>query len=156
MSARTRIALAAAVAALSLTVAVAPASAGKTGPNNENAKKCQKGGWDALFTSTGGSFNSEQACVSYGAQGGAFLGPFAGQSACEGLTVLSGEGAPPTFTINPNPLQWVCTYDSVSPGFDTSNFRRLFAACVFVGEFSQSGGPGTGSRYVFTCTLSSS
>ena len=70
MSRRTRIALAAAVAALSLAVAVAPAMAGKTGPNNENAKKCQGEGYKSLFTSTGDKFANADACTSYAAMGG--------------------------------------------------------------------------------------
>jgi hypothetical protein len=73
MSARTRIVLAAAVAALSLAVAVAPAMAGKNGPNNTNAKLCQKGGWGSLFTDTGGTFDNERECTSYAAMGGTLL-----------------------------------------------------------------------------------
>ena len=38
--------------------------------NSTNAKTCQKNGWQSLVTSTGSSFASEDACVSYAAQGG--------------------------------------------------------------------------------------
>ena len=38
--------------------------------NAPTAKACQKNGWPDLVTSTGSSFASETACVSYGAQGG--------------------------------------------------------------------------------------
>ena len=38
--------------------------------NASTAKSCQKNGWQGLVTSTGSSFASETACVSYGAQGG--------------------------------------------------------------------------------------
>jgi hypothetical protein len=38
--------------------------------NAPTAKACQKNGWQGLVTSTGNSFASEIACVSYGAQGG--------------------------------------------------------------------------------------
>ena len=55
-------------AVFALTVGVATANAG--GGNSANAKLCQKGGWQSLFTETGGSFASEEACVSYAAQGG--------------------------------------------------------------------------------------
>src|SRR5262245_36746128 len=55
-------------AVLALTVGVATANAG--GGNSADAKLCQKGGWQHLFTATGGSFASEEACVSYAAQGG--------------------------------------------------------------------------------------
>ena len=55
-------------AVFALTVGVATANAGDG--NSANAKLCQKGGWQSLFTATGGSFASEEACVSYAAQGG--------------------------------------------------------------------------------------
>lgn len=38
--------------------------------NSVTAKACQKDGWQGLVTSTGSTFASETACVSYGAQGG--------------------------------------------------------------------------------------
>jgi len=68
MSGRTRIALAAVVAALSLAVAVAPASAGKTGPNNVNAKKCQS--YQDWVDANGNAFQSSAACAAYAAKGG--------------------------------------------------------------------------------------
>ena len=68
MSARTRIALAAAVAALSLAVAVAPASAGKNGPNNDNAKKCQS--YLDWVDANGSAFQSSTDCTAYAAKGG--------------------------------------------------------------------------------------
>jgi hypothetical protein len=37
--------------------------------NNQNAKLCQKGGWQTLQTSGGIPFSSEEECVSAGAQG---------------------------------------------------------------------------------------
>ena len=43
------------------------------GGNSANAKKCQKGGWQTLVTSTGASFASEEECTSYAARGGALL-----------------------------------------------------------------------------------
>lgn len=43
--------------------------------NSTNAKRCQKGGWQTLKTSDGGSFTSEDACVAYTAQGGALFRP---------------------------------------------------------------------------------
>ena len=68
MSRRTRIALAAAVAALSLAVAVAPASAGKNGPNNQNAKKCQS--YLDWVRADGSAFQSSGECTAYAAKGG--------------------------------------------------------------------------------------
>lgn len=38
--------------------------------NSSNAKVCQKNGWTGLVTSSGASFASEEACVSYAATGG--------------------------------------------------------------------------------------
>ena len=65
-------------------VAAGPAVAAKGG-NNDNAKLCQKGGWQSLFTATGGTFASQDECVSYGAQGGTILTapPNLWQAACE-------------------------------------------------------------------------
>src|SRR5262245_23368023 len=57
-------------AALALAVGVATATAGGNSPN---AKLCQKSGWQTLYTSTGGTFASEEVCVSYAAQGGTLL-----------------------------------------------------------------------------------
>ena len=45
------------------------------GGNSASAKLCQKGGWATLQSSTGGTFTSEDACVSYGAQGGSLFKP---------------------------------------------------------------------------------
>ncbi len=85
MSRRTRIALAAAVAALSLAVAVAPASAGKNGPNNQNAKKCQS--YLDWVRADGSAFQSSDECTAYAAKGGALVAkppPLSG-----GCTVLN-------------------------------------------------------------------
>ena len=70
MSQTMRVALVAALAVLGLTLTAVPATAGKSGPNNANAKLCQKNGWASLYTSTGGTFTSEKACTSYAANGG--------------------------------------------------------------------------------------
>jgi hypothetical protein len=40
------------------------------GRNNDNAKACQKGGWQTLVQANGLTFASEQACVSFAAAGG--------------------------------------------------------------------------------------
>jgi hypothetical protein len=52
---------------------LAEASAKPSAPgsgNSTNAKQCQKGGWRTLFTSTGGTFTSQDDCVAYAAGGG--------------------------------------------------------------------------------------
>lgn len=48
---------------------LAPAQADKAG-NSANAKQCQKGGYQTLYTSTGATFATEKECTSYAAQGG--------------------------------------------------------------------------------------
>jgi hypothetical protein len=58
-------------AVFALTVGVATATAG--GGNSANAKLCQKNGWQSLVTSTGETFASEEACVSYAAKGGTLV-----------------------------------------------------------------------------------
>ena len=50
-----------------------PALAG--GGNSSAAKLCQKGGWQAVQTGAGGTFTSEEACVSAGARGVALFKP---------------------------------------------------------------------------------
>ena len=136
MSRRTRIALAAAVAALSLTVAVAPASAGTNGPNNANAKLCQKGGWDALFTSDGGDFKNEGECVSYASMGGTLrTAPFgsAGEAACATYNGLFS-------VIRSSPYSWTCS------GFAAEGIDAVEGACAVdmaaygVTNFVESGG----------------
>jgi hypothetical protein len=80
-----------------------------SGSNSDNAKLCQKGGWQALMDSSGNSFGNEGACVSYGAQGGAIYAlarlhvEACDQQPFDGLCVsVSGFGlAPTTFVTTP-------------------------------------------------------
>jgi hypothetical protein len=59
-----------------LTTAAVFATGALAGDGNAgNAKLCQKNGWQTLQTSTGGSFASEEACVSYGARGSTLFRP---------------------------------------------------------------------------------
>jgi len=76
--------LAGVLALVVAAVAAGPASA-KGGSNSANAKQCQKGGWQNLYQSDGARFASEEACVSYGAQGGTILTapPNLWRAACE-------------------------------------------------------------------------
>lgn len=48
---------------------VSAAFAANDGGNSLNAKSCQKGGWQALITSTGSTFSNAGDCTSYGARG---------------------------------------------------------------------------------------
>ena len=66
-----RLASAALIAACVTTLLTSAAVAAKPG-NSPNAKLCQKGGWQSLYTSSFESFASEAACVAYAAQGGVF------------------------------------------------------------------------------------
>ena len=122
MSGRTRIALTAVAAALTLAVAAAPAVAGKNGPNNQNAKLCQKGGWQSLYTSTGGTFANQSQCVSYAAKGGTLLTtpPYAGQAIC---AQFGG-----TFAIGTTPVVWSC--NNLPPPRTGDQLLALFDACV--------------------------
>lgn len=57
---------------LALLIAIPAALAAKPG-NSPNAKICQKGGWENLYTRDGVPFGSETQCASYGAQGGQII-----------------------------------------------------------------------------------
>lgn len=61
-----------AAATLALLIAIPAALAAKPG-NSPNAKICQKGGWQNLYTRDGTAFTSEQQCTSYGAMGGQII-----------------------------------------------------------------------------------
>jgi len=81
-----RIGFLALVGVLALSVGVASASAGGgKGGNSANAKLCYKNGWQSLYTSTGAAFTSEEACVSYAAQGGTLTSKTKSQLDCESL-----------------------------------------------------------------------
>jgi hypothetical protein len=68
-------------AALALTVGAATATGGG---NSASAKKCQKGGWKTLLRATdGSSFNSEEECVSWAAQGNTLVPKTKSQLDCE-------------------------------------------------------------------------
>ena len=71
-------------------VAAAPATAGKNGPNHQNAKLCQQGGWEDLYTSTGAEFGSERECT--GRRQG--RNPAHGAAACRTVRV-HGFSVPP-------------------------------------------------------------
>ena len=68
--------------AVALSVGVATAYAGNGG-NSANAKLCQKNGWQTQYTSTGQSFTSQDACVSYAAKGGTLTAKTRAQLDCE-------------------------------------------------------------------------
>src|SRR5262245_48851597 len=92
-------------ALFALTVGVATATAG--GGNSANAKQCKKGNWQTLLTKAGDSFLSEQACVSYAAQGGELVTKPVAQIHCESYggtfgadNLLDSSGEPVLWTCN--------------------------------------------------------
>src|SRR5262245_1573267 len=124
-------------AVFALTVGVATANAG--GGNSADAKLCQKGGWQSLFTATGGSFASEEACVSYAAQGGT-------------LTTLTLEQQWQTICQNgggdfSDGGQWVCFGIFLSP----ATFDALAVPCTAAGGRPRGGGLFPGLYALITC-----
>ena len=96
------VAVIAAVTASALMVGVSAAEAAKGG-NSENAKLCQKGGWQDLVGSGGQRFASEAECVSHAAQGGTVREPTLmerWQAICE------DNGG--RFATNDSGTQWQC------------------------------------------------
>ena len=67
---------------------VATASAGG---NSANAKLCQKDGWQAAQNDNGGTFNSNDSCTSYAAEGGAVFAPALAVTPSGCLTVIFGD-----------------------------------------------------------------
>jgi hypothetical protein len=64
-----------ACAALALSVGVATAAADGGHGNSENAKACQKGGWQNWVREDGTPFRNTGDCVSYAAQSGTLTAP---------------------------------------------------------------------------------
>jgi hypothetical protein len=102
---------------LVLCVAAAGPAAAAKGGNSENAKRCQKGGWQSLFDANGGRFANQGDCVSYGAQGGT-LYTSAGQAVCEtfggtfvpdGALLWTCNGY--AYPAGSDPLESACTTD---------------------------------------------
>ena len=112
--------LAAVVSIAMLVLAVAPAGAGG---NSANAKLCQKGGWQTLYSTTGG-FASEKACVSYAASGGILstFSPDSPQGACAAVGGSYGLTAGPGI---PYVLLWSCG----GGPFSDAALERLVSAC---------------------------
>jgi hypothetical protein len=71
---KSRAAVFAVAATMAEPVLALTSPAGASG-NSANAHACQKGGWQTLETTSGGSFANQDACVSYGAQGGLIFSP---------------------------------------------------------------------------------
>ncbi len=104
-------------AGLALTLGLATATAG-SGGNSANAKRCQKGGWQTLYTSDGRAFTSEEACVSYAAQGNTLSTKPKSQIDCESPSI---DG---TYGIDPQTPGWSCA------NFLTGGGATLVADCL--------------------------
>jgi hypothetical protein len=130
------------VAALALAAGIAaPSAAGEPGGNSENAKKCQKGGWQDWAKEDGTPFASQDECVSYGAQGGTLTEPVPPQQElCESYAGIYGaedETLGPFF-----PVLWTCNDWSVSSRDDyLTKLGPLAEACW------SSGGVGWRANY---------
>ena len=109
-------------AALALVgvVVTGPAAAAKGG-NNDTAKTCQHGGWQALGPVGGGTFANQGDCVNDGAKGLGGTPGLNGQTACGQIT-----GS--TFTGASAEALWVCSYPESEDSPKTS--RSLLAACL--------------------------
>jgi hypothetical protein len=111
--------------ALSLALLVVGFGSASAGGNAANAKLCQKGGWQALYSTSAG-FTSEEACVSYAASGGTLstTPPNLTANLC---AALGGTYSP--FGIGPGapftPVYWSCGGAPYSP----TALDQLIAAC---------------------------
>jgi hypothetical protein len=135
---------AAGVGLLAVLVGSAAAKPSGVGPGNSpNAKQCQQGGWEALVTSMGASFTSEDACTSYAAQGGTLAPKLTNEQQFEAICV-AGSG---TFSVGTG--EWQCVDIG---GLSQSTIDALAAPCAAAGGTSFSGGPGDGITFV-DCNL---
>lgn len=108
-------------AALALTVGVSTATAG--GGNSDNAKLCQKGGWQDWVRADLSPFLNTGGCVSYAAQGGTLTAKSTAQAACEALG--GTYGTTPDLVDVSGTVVWVC---NGTP--EDTNFEDLLAACL--------------------------
>ncbi|HEY8772986.1 MAG TPA: hypothetical protein VIM05_00330 [Gaiellaceae bacterium] len=107
-------------AALALTVGVSTATAG--GGNSDNAKLCQKGGWQDWVRADLTPFVNTGGCVSYAARGGIFTEKSAAQAACEALGGTFG--TTPDLVGVAGTVVWVCNGTPEDPS------SGLLAACT--------------------------
>jgi hypothetical protein len=122
--------LAGALALVVAAIAAGPALA-KGGGNSANAKLCQNGGWQSLFTATGGTFADQGECVSYAAQGGTIVTepPNAWRAACE-----ANGGTFSQVPFGASGVEYICT--PVSHDVFSASLNVI---CVGYPDFLQSG-----------------
>jgi hypothetical protein len=111
--------------ALLISTSVALAAGGG---NSLNAKACQKGGWETLVTTTGASFASEEACVSYAAKGGILKrAQTVNFTSTNPSPVLVGASYTPTATASSG-LTAAITLDAASTGCSLASGVVSFTA----------------------------
>jgi hypothetical protein len=134
-------------AVFALTVGVATANADQNG-NSANAKLCQQGGWQIRYDANENPFPSEQACVTYAAQGGSitFLGispdvvpcPLDHRSHC--FAAITGQGLKPSLNLGDNVVTVVISFISNGSIHETisrpvdANGNISFPAQLFCGD----------------------
>jgi hypothetical protein len=109
------------VAALVSVVVVMLVSASSVlaggGGNSPNAKSCYKLGWKGLVTTTGASFASQDACVSYAATGGVLKRPQTiSFTSTTPSPVTVGGSYTPSATTTATGLSVTVTLDATSSG----------------------------------------
>ena len=123
-------------------VEAGPAAAAKGG-NNDAAKACQRGGWQALVARTGEAFRNQGDCVNDGAQANPPFGT-QGKAACDAIpgrfTLVNSkvwecnyaEGDPPNFTYR-TALDAACELDTNGLGFlvVSGEGEDVLALCEF-------------------------
>jgi hypothetical protein len=113
----------AAVCAASVLAGGALAGAG----NSASAQDCQKEGWQVLTRGDGTSFASEEACVSYAAQGGTLIVPqwFRWDAVCMSY------GATPHLILDPaRPDSVSCDFFPAGVSPSNTLIKSFEAACA--------------------------
>jgi hypothetical protein len=134
------------VLALSAVV-VSGAAATPSGPgpgNSSNAKQCQQGGWENLYTSAGASFTSGGACTSYAAGGGTL---YTKSEYLEHQWQRTCQNAGGSFAIGGGGTEWACFGLAVL--FDQATYDALAASCTDAAGTPFSGPPSPRAPYDF-------
>ena len=129
-----------------LPTAVATSAQLAANGNANNAKACQKNGWQNFVTADGSAFLSEEACVSYAAKGGTLY-----KKPTKAAQTLAFTSTSPSFTLKGSPtytpsatatsgLATVISLDAASTGCSlTSGVVAFTAAGVCVINANQAG-----------------
>jgi hypothetical protein len=125
-----------------VALVAAPSGLAAKGGNSDNAKLCQKGGWERLVRSDGSSFARGGECTRYAARGGT-LEPkhvLAGQQVCAELGGVFGhdEQTPGDGSLPGYSLFWTCNDFPFKTDGDFE-FFVLIVACLADGGVNGSG-----------------